>query len=140
MTKAITVRTEIAVRFNEADPLGIVWHGHYVRYFEDGREAFGNLYNCSYLDFYKNGYVVPIVKIDCDYKKSLRYGDNVVVEATYHPSLAAKIFFSYQLFNAKTGDLVAKGSTTQVFLDLATNTLQLSTPAFFEEWKQGLFL
>lgn len=140
MSKVITVRTEIAVRFNEADPLGIVWHGHYVRYFEDGREAFGNLYGCSYLDFYKSGYVVPIVKIECDYKKSLRYGDKVIVEATYHPSLAAKIIFTYQLFNAETGDLVAKGSTTQVFLDLATNSLQLATPVFFEEWKQAHFL
>ncbi len=33
--------TEVLVRFNEADPLGIVWHGHYIRYFEDGREDFG---------------------------------------------------------------------------------------------------
>ena len=38
MKKELTGRTEILVRFNEADPLGIVWHGHYIRYFEDGRE------------------------------------------------------------------------------------------------------
>lgn len=30
------------VRFNEADPLGIVWHGHYASYFEDARAAFGD--------------------------------------------------------------------------------------------------
>src|SRR6478735_5400631 len=126
MIKTLSVRTDITVRFNEADPLGIVWHGHYVRYFEDAREAFGRKYNCGYLDFYKNGFVVPVVKLDCDYKKSLRYGDTVVVEATYHPSLAAKIIFTYQLFNVATGELVAKGSSTQVFLDVETNTLQLA--------------
>ena len=47
--------TEFDVRFSEADPLGIVWHGHYVRYFEDGREAFGEAYNLRYLDFYRQG-------------------------------------------------------------------------------------
>jgi len=136
MLQSLTIRTDIAVRFNEADPLGIVWHGHYVRYFEDGREAFGKKYGCGYLDFYRNGYVVPIVKIDCDYKKSLRYGDSVIIEATYLPSIAAKIIFTYRLFNEKTGELVAKGSTTQVFLDTETNTLQLATPAFFQAWKK----
>ena len=134
--KSLTVKTGVAVRFNEADPLGIVWHGHYIRYFEDGREAFGKEYGCGYLDFYKNGYVVPIVKIDCDYKKSLRYGDSVIIEATYIPSVAAKIIFHYQLFNESTGELVAKGSTMQVFLDTETNTLQLATPPFFSTWKK----
>src|SRR5678816_1516050 len=118
MKNLLTEKTLVNVRFNEADPLGIVWHGHYVRYFEDAREAFGKKYSCGYLDFYKQGFVVPIVKIDCDYKKSLRYGDTVIVEATYHPSLAAKINFTYKLFHGTTGELVAKGSSTQVFLDV----------------------
>ena len=40
----------ITVRFSETDPLGIVWHGNYIKYFEDGREAFGRKYRISYLD------------------------------------------------------------------------------------------
>ncbi len=52
MQALLTERVEILVRFNEADPLGIVWHGHYVRYFEDGREAFGNKYGLRYLDIF----------------------------------------------------------------------------------------
>ena len=50
MTERIVHRIEMAVRFNEADPLGIVWHGHYIRYFEDGREDFGKKYGLAYLD------------------------------------------------------------------------------------------
>ena len=30
---------EHAIKFSEVDSLRVVWHGHYVRYFEDGREA-----------------------------------------------------------------------------------------------------
>ena len=71
MEKKLIVKTEILVRFNEADPLGIVWHGHYIRYFEDGREDFGNRYGIGYLDFYKNGFVIPIVNVECSFKKSL---------------------------------------------------------------------
>ena len=32
------------VRFEEVDPLTIVWHGRYPSYFEDGRAAFGEKY------------------------------------------------------------------------------------------------
>jgi acyl-CoA thioester hydrolase len=126
---------EINVRFNEADPLGIVWHGHYVRYFEDGREAFGEKYGFRYLDCYKEGFVIPIVSIQCNFKRSLRYGEKVIVEAKYIPTAAAKIRFDYILKNAATNELVANGHTIQVFLEKDTSALQLINPPFFEKWK-----
>jgi acyl-CoA thioester hydrolase len=128
-------KTVIPVRFNEADPLGIVWHGHYIRYFEDGREAFGSVHGLSYLDFYNRGYVVPIVNVTCDYKRSLRYGEKMIVETKYIACEAAKIIFHYTVYNAETMELVAKGSSVQVFLDRANSLLQLTNPPFFEEWK-----
>lgn len=132
----LTACTNILVRFNEADPLGIVWHGHYVQYFEDGREAFGEKYGLRYLDIFEQGYSVPVVNIQCDYKRSLRYGDRVVVETKYVDDMAAKIKFEYILTNPATGEIVAKGSSVQVFLDKETSSLQLITPAFFSEWKK----
>ena len=33
---ALTNRTTFRVRFSEIDSMQIVWHGEYVRYFEDG--------------------------------------------------------------------------------------------------------
>ncbi len=129
-------RTEVLVRFNEADPLGIVWHGHYIRYFEDGREAFGATHGLSYLDVYNKGFVIPIVNVQCDFKKSVRYGDRVIVETTYLPCEAAKMEFKYRLFNAATGELAATGSSTQVFLNKEGSVLQLTNPPFFEDWKR----
>ncbi len=134
--KELSDRTEILVRFNEADPLGIVWHGHYVRYFEDGREAFGIKHGIGYLDFYRNSLVVPVVSIQCDYKRSLRYGDKVIIETTYVPSEAAKLIFTYRLFKAGTNELVATGTSVQVFLDRDSSVLQLTNPPFFEDWKR----
>ena len=136
MQKKLSDRAEILVRFNEADPLGIVWHGHYIRYFEDGRESFGSRYGIGYLDFYKEGYIVPIVQVHCDYKRSLRFGERVIVETTYIPCEAAKLLFQYRLFKAGTDEIVATGSSVQVFLDRSHSVLQLTNPAFFEDWKR----
>jgi acyl-CoA thioester hydrolase len=132
----LTHQTEVTVRFNEADPLGIIWHGHYIRYFEDGREAFGKQFSVAYLNFYKQGLAVPIVSVNCDYKKPLRYGDTVIVETTYVDSRAAKLKFDYKIFQKQTGELVATGSTLQVFVNVKTFELQLTVPLFFEQWKK----
>jgi acyl-CoA thioester hydrolase len=133
--KMLVHQTEVIVRFNEADPLGVVWHGHYLRYFEDGREAFGKEYGVSYLDFYKRGLAVPVVSVHCDYKKPLRYGNSVIVETIFMPTPAAKLQFNYKIYEAVNRDLVATGSSVQVFVDAKTFTLQLTVPDFVEEWK-----
>ncbi len=128
--------TEVIVRFNEADPLGIVWHGHYLRYFEDGREAFGKAHGISYIDCYKQGLALPVVSVQCDYSKPLRYGDTVKVITTFVNTAAAKVKFEYKIFEAGQETLVAKGSSVQVFVDLKNFQLQLTMPGFFEEWKR----
>ena len=135
MQNVLTNTTEASVKFSEVDSLGIVWHGHYIRYFEDGRESFGRNYNLGYLDFYTHGYVVPIVNINCDYKRFLRYGDRIIIETTYVPCEPAKINFQYRLLHAETDELIVTGSTTQVFLSRNNFALQLTNPDFFKDWK-----
>lgn len=130
-------QTEVTVRFNEADPLGIVWHGHYLRYFEDGREAFGRAHGISYLDCFHHGYAVPVVSVHCDYARPLRYGDSVVVETTYVNTAAAKLTFNYRILELKSGKTVATGSSVQVFVDAKSFELQLTVPLFVEAWKKA---
>ena len=136
MQKTLTHTTVVDVKFSEVDSLGIVWHGHYVRYFEDGREAFGKAFDLDYLTFYKNKFVTPVVNINCDYKRFLKYGDRVRIETRYVACDAAKINFNYRLLNAANDEVVVTGSTVQVFLSSDTLALQLTNPPFFEEWKR----
>lgn len=135
---ALTVSQEIRVRFNETDPLGIVWHGYYITYFEDGREAFGRKHGISYLDVNQYGYTTPIVKSNCEHKLSLRYGDVARIETTIVDSPAAKMIFRYKIYDANN-EIVCTGETVQVFVDENGN-LSLNNPAFFEEWKRKVGL
>ena len=136
MEKQTTLYSEVwtDVRFSEVDSLRIVWHGHYIRYFEDAREAFGQKYNISYLEVYDKGYAIPLVNISCDFKRPLKYGDKVRVVCRYINSPAAKIIFFYQAFLNDTEVVVAEGKSIQVFLDL-NNELQLYAPQFYLDWK-----
>lgn len=131
----LSVETIIEVKFTDADPLGIVWHGNYIKYFEEGREDFGKKYNCRYLDYYKHGFLVPIVDVQCKFKKPLQYGESAKLITTYKSCPAAKLIFEYTLTNLKNDEISAIGSSTQVFLFKETRKMSLINPDFFELWK-----
>lgn len=130
---SLSVTKEIRIRFNEADSLGIVWHGHYITYFEDGREAFGRHHGISYLDVKKNGYTTPIVKSVCEHKLPLRYGEVVTIKTDFVNTPAAKMIFRYTIVNAQN-QVICIGETIQVFLDNDGN-LMLNNPPFYQAWK-----
>ncbi len=136
--EGLTVTQDIRVRFNETDPLGIVWHGYYITYFEDGREAFGREHGISYLDIHAHGYTTPIVRSECEHKMPLRYGDIARIETTIVDSPAAKMIFRYKIFDANN-NVACTGETIQVFLD-GNGDLSLNMPAFFEEWRRKVGL
>jgi len=139
MTKTLKDRTEVKVRFGEVDSMGIVWHGNYVKYIEEGRESFGHKYGISYLDIYANNVMAPVVNMNIDFKKQVHYGDILIVETEYVDQEAAKIVFRFHIFRKSDNELVATAESTQVFIDLNREML-LYTPEFVLEWKRKVGL
>lgn len=135
ITMELIDRTEIKVRFSEVDSMRIVWHGNYLKYFEDGRESFGLKYQLGYLDVYKHNVMIPLVKINCDFKRPLEYGDTAIVETRFVNSEAAKIVFEYTVFRKSDNEVMATGSSVQVFLTPGGELL-LIPPDFFIAWKK----
>ena len=131
----LVCRTRTQVRFSDVDSMGVVWHGNYIKLFEDGREAFGNRYSINYMDFYSKGVLIPIVKINCEYKKPLKYGDTAVIETRFVNCDAAKLQYEYTIYRNNTDEIVATGSSLQVFLNMDMELL-LDFPPFYYEWKK----
>lgn len=139
MTKILKDRAEVKVRFGEVDSMGIVWHGNYVKYIEEGRESFGHKYGISYLDIYANNVMAPVVKMNIDFKKQVQYGDRLIIETEYIDNEAAKIVFNYKIFRKSDNELMATATTTQVFIDLKKEML-LYPPQFVIDWKKKVGL
>jgi acyl-CoA thioester hydrolase len=125
----------VPVRFSEVDALKIVWHGHFIKYMEDGRESFGNKFNLAYATLYNNGFITPIVNLNIDFKRPLKHGDYAIVETTYIDSPAAKLIFSYKIYRSSDQALSATAETIQVFLDM-NGELSITIPPFITEWKR----
>jgi acyl-CoA thioester hydrolase len=137
MGKKVLLKSEkeIEVRFNELDPLGVVWHGNYIKYFEDGREDFGRKYGISYTNLKEVSIMAPIVSVKCDYKRFVKYGEKLIIETTFVDNPAAKLILNYKIIRKENNELVAEGSTVQVFTD-PKGELLLVPPTFAIEWKR----
>jgi acyl-CoA thioester hydrolase len=125
---------EIEVRFSEVDSMGIVWHGAYARYFEDGREEFGKKFGLGYMFIFHNGFYAPLTDLNFQFKKPLQYEDKAIIETSFIDSPAAKIQFEYRIYFPGDNSVICTGSSTQVFLD-KDYKLMWFNPPFFEEWK-----
>lgn len=134
---SLTHRIKIRVRFSEVDSMRVVWHGEYIRYFEDGREAFGMEYGgLNYLTITNEGYYIPIVKLELDYMMPLKCGDTAIVETRFINSRGAKINMEYVIYRESDMAVAAVGKSLQVFTKVEDDQLEINTPEFFLKWKE----
>lgn len=122
------------VRFEEVDSLGIVWHGRYPGYFEDGRVALGNRFGIGYMDFYNAGIVTPVKQMHIEYHRPLSFDAPFTIEAILHWSEAARMNFEFILRNGD-GVVATTGYTVQMMMDRENNYL-LAPPTFYREFRQ----
>lgn len=131
----LSAEKSVDIRFNEVDMMGVVWHGAYVTFLEDAREAFGAKYGLSYTKYIVENTFAPIVELKINYKKPLRYGMKPLVRITYRPTEAAKIVFDYEILNPEDDSVMLTATSVQVFMDRNYNLLWKS-PDFYEDWKK----
>ncbi len=127
------------VRFEEVDALGMVWHGRYPSYFEDGRIVFGDSFGLQYLGFREHNIMAPIVQMHFDYQAPLRFDETITITTTLHWSEALRLNFSYEI-TGPDGALAASGYTVQLFTDAQGVMLLVAPPwiaDFRKRWQQG---
>lgn len=137
----LSVMVHRQVRYEEVDALGIVWHGRYVSFLEDGRATFGEHYGLTYLAMYENKILAPIVQMHIEYYQPLRLAEKFQITTELFWSESARINFQYRIVSQE-GNLNATAYTVQLLTDEKLE-VQLCKPQFLEEfydkWKRGLF-
>ena len=120
--------TEIRVRFNEVDSWGMVWHGHYIAWFEVGRSALLNKFQLSPQDFARMGYVAPVVDLKCSYKEPARLGEEIIVRTTVLKPTKAALTFQFEVLRKKDRKILVSGEETQVLQTLDGRLLYYIPP------------
>lgn len=132
MDKKLTAELIIEVPFYDLDPMKVVWHGNYVKYFERVRCVLLDKFNIGYVEMEKSGYMWPIVDIRLKYVNSATFGQQLKCTATiteYDNCL--KIVYS--IICAETGARLTKGYTVQVAIALESGEMELASPKILLE-------
>ena len=105
------------VRYRECDPMGVVYHTHYLDYFEAGRtEALRDL-GLPYRDLEDNGIIMPVVEANVQYRGPARYDDLLVIEVQFEEPPSVRVPIAYTVHRADEDEILVTGHTTLCFMD-----------------------
>lgn len=124
--------TTIQVRFYEVDAYGVVWHGHYVGWFEVGRNELTEKFHIGPLQLKEKSFLAPVVELTCQYKLPASFGDFLLIQTTMERTEVAKLIFHYRILSQRNKKILATGSTTHVLTDLDGNLLYRVPPDILE--------
>lgn len=102
--------------FHDADPMGVTWHGHYLRYLELARSALLNVLDYNVRQMAASGYAWPIVDARVKYVKTTTFGQRLKVRATLE-EYESRLKIDYTITDSQSGEIVTKATTTQVAVD-----------------------
>ncbi len=110
---------ELAVRYYETDQMGIVHHSNYIRYFECGRSDMMAKYGLPIEKIEEDGVMLPIVSVECKYRKPAVMGDIIRIVSKIDRVPLAKLVVKSEIYNARE-ELLVEGSVTLGFIDSHT--------------------
>ena len=65
------------------DHAGVMWHGSYLDFLEEGRIDALNQVGCSYSELSKKGFEIPVISIQIKYKISFIHGEKVLLNSQF---------------------------------------------------------
>jgi acyl-CoA thioester hydrolase len=118
------------VPFYDADPMQVVWHGNYLKYFDAARDrllcdAGIDLYG----SYHRTGYVYPITRTQTKHIWPLRVRDEVECKATLVEH-ECRLVFDFELRNVATGKVCVKGQTEQVAVRASDWSMEVRLPEY----------
>ena len=125
--------TEVKVRFNDTDAMGVVHFKNYMVYFDDGFVSFMNsIKNKKNIEeMIYEGLACGIKHVDITYEGSAKFGDYIIVKTNIKSIGNTSITFNHELFKESDNSLLAKVEAVRFVLNLSTNQL-MPIMDFFE--------
>jgi len=115
--RAHEVRVELEVPFHDVDVLNVVWHGHYLKYFEVARTKLLRSFGLDAGEIIGAQFQLMVGESRCRHIRPLRYGDRFEV-AAWLGETRHRLDVHFQIDECESKEKCATGLTRLVTLDL----------------------
>ncbi len=120
---AIRHISEITVRYQETDRMGVAYHSNYFIWFEIGRTELFTALGIPYRGLEAEGFFFIVTDARCRYNRPVTYDDTLLVATHLSEMERTRMTFSYSV--AHQGQTVAEGLTCHVFVDHARKVVRI---------------
>ena len=123
---------ELSVPFHDLDPLQVVWHGNYLKYFDRARFA---LFDHCGIDLHAysktSGFLFPVTRTSTKHILPLRYRDRFIVRSAVREA-HIRIVLDFEIRRVDDGLVTTRGRSEQVSVKYPGDELMLQIPLEIE--------
>ena len=109
----------VRVNYYDTDQMGVVWHGNYLKYFEDAREEMFRECGLPYSEIERAGVIMPIVETGLTYRRPARYDEVLSIKVRVADPPRARVHVEYEVL-APDGAVCVTGFTDLAFVSAST--------------------
>ncbi|WP_372881584.1 acyl-CoA thioesterase [Psychromonas sp.] len=135
----LTAEVILTTSFQDADPMGVIYHGNYFRFFEESRRVLMEKIGYTYREMQASGYVWPVIDSYVKYVKAIPYNHQIRITATLS-EWEHRLRVDYVIYDAQTGARMTKGYTRQVAVTLDSQEMCFASPQLFLDKLESYFV
>jgi acyl-CoA thioester hydrolase len=117
----------IDVPFHDVDTMNVVWHGHYLKYFEIARCKLLDQFQYNYNQMRDSGYAWPVIESHVRYVQGIEFEQKIRVRAILK-EWENRLKIEYLIFDAVSGRKLTKGYTSQVAVHIEQREMCFQSP------------
>ena len=102
-------------QYHETDQMGIIHHSNYVKWMEEARIRFLEEMGIDYRRLEESGIISPIVGISVQYKKTVRFDDEVHIGVYVKKYNGIRLELGYELRDQADGAVCTTASSQSCF-------------------------
>lgn len=113
------------VHYYETDKMGITHHSNYIRWMEEARIDFLSQIGLNYAKMEEEGIVSPVVAVNCRYKRSTTFADEIAICVKAKEFKGVKLILEYTMKKLSDDSLVLEGTSEHCFLNEESRPINL---------------
>lgn len=117
----------IEIPFHDVDIMNIVWHGHYIKYFEIARCKLLDEFGYNYVQMKDSGYAWPVIESYVRYVQGIEFQQKIRVRAILK-EWENRLKIEYQIFDSESDKRLTKGFTSQVAVNIESREMCFQSP------------
>ena len=123
----LSFEVALSPTFHDCDPMHVVWHGNYFKYFEVARCALLQRHDYDYPQMLESGYLWPVVDARVKYVRPLLFNQPLRVVARL-VDWENRLKIDYEILDAQSGQVLTRAMTIQVAVDAASRVMLYQCP------------